>query len=325
MASWARPRQIAVYGALVIAVLSAAAVGAGTLSGTSHDAAASVAAAKPLPTVESDVLSDNAAKSREREQRRAEYDALMERLRTGDSADVPEELVSAPPADAPALPGFDGRPIDCRKLRCVALTFDDGPGADTGRLLGMLRAANAIATWFPLGAVTLDSPERLRAIAGAGMEIGNHSWSHPQLTILSDRGIDSQIRRTAREVETVTGKKPYLVRPPYGAISRRVTRDLGRLAAPCILWDVDPLDWKYLNSDYVYRSVMRQVRPGSIVLMHDIHPTTVAAVPRILKALAARGYTFVTVSELFAGKLQPGHVYTDNHGAYRGPQTSRKD
>jgi peptidoglycan/xylan/chitin deacetylase (PgdA/CDA1 family) len=189
----------------------------------------------------------------------------------------------------------------------------------------MLRAQNAVATWFPLGAVIADSPDRLTAIAAAGMEIGNHSWSHPQLTALSDRNVDSQISRTIREVQTVTGKRPYLVRPPYGSITRRVARDLGRLEAPAILWDVDPLDWKYRNSDRVYRSVMSQVRPGSIVLMHDIHPTTVAAVPRILKALVARGYTFVTVSELFGGKLQPGHIYTDNHSAYRPNLAARND
>jgi peptidoglycan/xylan/chitin deacetylase (PgdA/CDA1 family) len=329
MASWVRPRRIAIFGALSAAVLGVSAVGVATVSsltGTSHSAAASVAASNPLPPIDSDVLSDGQAKDRDRALRKAESDALKARLATGDSAEIPTEQISEPPLDAPALPGFTGRDMDCTRLKCVALTFDDGPGSETDRLLGMLRAANAVATWFPLGEVTADSPERLKAIAEAGMEIGNHSWSHPELTTLSDRGVESQISRTSREVESVTGKKPYLVRPPYGAISRRVARDLGRLDSPAILWDVDPLDWKYLNSDRVYRSVMSQVRPGSIVLMHDIHPTTVAAIPRILKALTDRGYTYVTVSELFGGKLLPGHIYTDNHAAYQGAATTgRKD
>ena len=107
------------------------------------------------------------------------------------------------------------------------------------------------------------------------------------------------------------GTRPTLVRPPYGSISPRVTADLRRLGDPVILWDVDPLDWKYRNADTVYANVMDQVGPGSIVLLHDVHPTTVAAVPRILKALADRGYVFVTVSELFGGELRAGKVYTE--------------
>jgi peptidoglycan/xylan/chitin deacetylase (PgdA/CDA1 family) len=175
----------------------------------------------------------------------------------------------------------------------------------------MLRRADAVATWFPVGEVVAGSPERLRAIARAGHEIGNHSWSHPQLTRLDDDEIDSQITRTAREVQHVTGTRPTLVRPPYGSISPRVTADLRRLGDPVILWDVDPLDWKYRDSGTVYANVMDQVGPGSIVLLHDIHPTTVAAVPRILRSLADRGYVFVTVSELFGGSLRAGKVYTE--------------
>ena len=208
-------------------------------------------------------------------------------------------------------PIFSGRDIDCARLKCVAITFDDGPGPQTTELLEMLRRHDAVATWFPVGEVVADSPERLRAIARAGHEIGNHSWSHPQLTTLDDDEVDSQISRTAREVEKVTGSRPTLVRPPYGSINPRVTGDLRRLGDPVILWDVDPLDWKYRNAGTVYANVMDQVGPGSIVLLHDVHPTTVAAVPRILSALAERGYVFVTVSELFAGQMKAGKVYAE--------------
>ena len=208
-------------------------------------------------------------------------------------------------------PILNGRDIDCAAVKCVAITFDDGPGAQTGTLLNMLDRYDAVATWFPVGEVVADSPERLRAIARAGHEIGNHSWSHPQLTTLDDDGVDTQITRTAREIERVVGTRPSLVRPPYGSISPRVTADLRRLGDPVILWDVDPLDWKYRSADTVYANVMRQVGSGSIVLLHDVHPTTVAAVPRILSALAERGYVFVTVSELFGGDLRAGKVYTE--------------
>ena len=206
---------------------------------------------------------------------------------------------------------FAGRDVDCARLKCVAITFDDGPGAQTAALLEMLREADAVATWFPVGEVVADSPERLRAIARAGHEIGNHSWSHPQLTRLNDDEVDSQITRTAREVERAIGIRPTLVRPPYGSISPRVTADLRRLGDPVILWDVDPLDWKYRDADTVHANVMDQVGPGSIVLLHDVHPTTVAAVPRILTSLAERGYVLVTVSELFGGSLTAGKVYTE--------------
>lgn len=210
-------------------------------------------------------------------------------------------------ADRDAKPAL--RDVDCRVLKCVAITFDDGPGTETLKLLDMLAKADALATWFPVGEVATERPGMLRQIAKAGHEIGNHTWSHAQLTARSDASIDTEIGRTARAIEQITGTRPRLVRPPYGSVSARVEHELGRLGDPVILWDVDPLDWKYRDADHVYRSVMSQVRAGSIVLMHDIHPTTVAAVPRILKALAAQGYTFVTVSELYGGALRPGHVY----------------
>jgi peptidoglycan/xylan/chitin deacetylase (PgdA/CDA1 family) len=206
--------------------------------------------------------------------------------------------------------------VDCTEVKCVAITFDDGPGRQTSELLGMLARYDARATWFALGEVVTDSPSTLAQIARAGHEVGNHSWSHPELTRLRTSSIESQIERTTRTIDAATGQEPSLVRPPYGSISGRVDRVLGRLGSPVILWDVDSLDWKSLNSSRVYSRVMRQVRPGSIVLLHDIHPSTVAAVPRILRALAARGYAFVTVSDLFDDDLAPGEVYTDRTGDY---------
>jgi peptidoglycan/xylan/chitin deacetylase (PgdA/CDA1 family) len=208
-----------------------------------------------------------------------------------------------------------GRDIDCRHLRCVAITFDDGPGVQTRELLEMLRAENAVATWFPVGEVAVSRPGMLRRIAEAGHEIGNHTWDHAQLTRRDGAAIDNEVGRTARAIRAITGTRPRLVRPPYGAVTPRVAGELARLGDPVVLWDVDPLDWKYRDSGRVARSVLSQVRPGSIVLLHDIHATTVAAVPRILHVLAARGYTFVTVSELYRDALTPGKLY---HARHRG-------
>ncbi|WP_344606342.1 polysaccharide deacetylase family protein [Sporichthya brevicatena] len=204
---------------------------------------------------------------------------------------------------------------DCAVQKCVALTFDDGPGPQTRALLRMLRRANAVATWFPVGEVAAAHPERLRAIARAGHEIGNHSWSHPVLPRQGDLTVAGEITRTADVVERATGVRPRLVRPPYGALSPRVRVALKQLGAPIVLWDVDPLDWKYRDADLVHRNVVDFVRPGSIVLLHDIHASTVAAVPLILATLAAQGYTFVSVSDLFGTALRAGRVHTDHAAA----------
>jgi peptidoglycan/xylan/chitin deacetylase (PgdA/CDA1 family) len=302
---------IAAGSAAVLGVSTVVVVASNSLSAASHDGAARVAAASTLSPIDSDVLSDAAAKARDRALRQAE-NARIRGLLAPDVS--PQDFVPEEPLEAVTI---DGRDINCAVLKCVALTFDDGPGSETDELLEMLAAADALATWFPLGEVVADSPERLRKIADAGHEIGNHSWSHPQLTATSNGQIETQISRTADLIEKLLGTRPSLVRPPYGAINKRVAAELRSLKSPAILWDVDPLDWKYRNADRVYRSVIKQVRPGSIVLLHDIHPTTVAAVPRILKALAGRGYTFVTVSELFGNRLVPGQIYLDRAEGYR--------
>jgi peptidoglycan/xylan/chitin deacetylase (PgdA/CDA1 family) len=199
---------------------------------------------------------------------------------------------------------------DCLVVRCVALTFDDGPVADTQRLLGMLASAGVKATFFDIGEMAADNPEAVRAELEQGNEVGNHSWSHPQMTHLTDDRVRDQVHRTAQELASIDGLRPTLFRPPYGDMNDRVRAVLAEQGDPVILWSVDTLDWLHRDPDSVYRRAVSGVRPGSIVLMHDIHPTTVAAVPRVIAELTRRGYTFVTVSELFGGKLEPGVIYT---------------
>jgi len=201
------------------------------------------------------------------------------------------------------------RAVDCSKLKCVALTFDDGPGSQTALLLRMLREQHARATWFVLGQMVAAHPENLRRIAAAGHEIGNHSWSHELMTSVSNAEIRSQFDRTDAIIRRTIGYRPALVRPPYGGINSRVDAVLRDEGHPVILWDVDPLDWRDRNSSTVASRVLSHVHPGSIVLMHDIHPTTVGAVPRILAELDRRGYTFVTVSELYGHPLRAGTIY----------------
>jgi peptidoglycan/xylan/chitin deacetylase (PgdA/CDA1 family) len=182
----------------------------------------------------------------------------------------------------------------------IAMTFDDGPHATlTPKLLDLLAARHIKATFFVLGECVEQNPEVLRRAAREGHEIGNHSWSHPQFTRLSDEAIRSQLRRTDDAIKAITGKRPTLFRPPYGAITARQKKWIhDEFGYEIILWDVDPLDWKDPGPMTVCNRIQRETRPGSIVLSHDIHRGTVEAMPATLEQLQAKHFQFVTVSEL---------------------------
>lgn len=202
------------------------------------------------------------------------------------------------------------RAIDCTRVKCIALTFDDGPVKDTARLLQVLRVHQVRATFFLIGQNAMEFPDMVRKELADGHELGNHTWSHANLVTLSTAGIESQLTRTQAAVRKATGVTPQVFRPPYGSTNARVAAVARGLGLSQFLWEVDPLDWRDRNSATVERRVVRGAQSGDIVLMHDIHPTTVTAVPSILDRLAAKGFVFVTVSELFAGQLTPGRVYT---------------
>ncbi|MBG0817839.1 polysaccharide deacetylase family protein [Planomonospora sp. ID82291] len=196
---------------------------------------------------------------------------------------------------------------------CVALTFDDGPGRHTGTLLRHLAEYRARATFYVVGRNVAEHPGAVRRMVEAGHEIGNHTWSHPDLTRLPAAAIRTQLARTDRAVEKAAGVTPATVRPPYGAHDAAVRRRIGR---PVVLWSVDTEDWRHRDRSAVARRAVRAVDPGDVILFHDIHPTTVKAIPQVLKRLSARGYRFVTVTELFGGK--PPRL------AYRGPRRDRR-
>ena len=141
----------------------------------------------------------------------------------------------------------------------------------------------------------------VKRILAEGHEIGNHSWSHPDFARMTDAAVHDQIQRTQDAIANDCGLTPKLLRPPYGAFTARQRRWAnGEFGFKIILWDVDPLDWKIRNSDHVKAEILKQTVPGSIILSHDIHKTTVDAMPATLDALAAKGFKFVTVSELIA-------------------------
>lgn len=220
-----------------------------------------------------------------------------------------QTAAAAPVAEEPAVPGkrlpsYTYLEVDAPY---VALTFDDGPNPETTpKLLKILAERNVKATFFMLGNRAVQAPEVVKAVAAAGHEIGNHSWSHPQLTKLPVAAADKQVEDTSALLEQITGAKPILMRPPYGSMSPSLQAHLyEKYGLSQIFWSVDPLDWKVRDSQAVYDQIMKQVRPGAIILSHDIHPTTVAAMPRVIDALIAKGYKIVTVSELIAHGRPP--------------------
>jgi peptidoglycan/xylan/chitin deacetylase (PgdA/CDA1 family) len=184
----------------------------------------------------------------------------------------------------------------------IAITFDDGPHAtNTPRLLRMLAQRQIKATFFLVGQCAAEFPDIVRRIAAEGHEVANHSWSHPNFAKMSEDAVRSQLERTQEAISQASGMVPKVMRPPYGSITARQRQWMtGDLGLKIIMWSVDPLDWKNRNSTSVASRILAETRPGSIVLAHDIHATTVDAMPEVFDTLLARGFKFVTVSELIA-------------------------
>lgn len=181
--------------------------------------------------------------------------------------------------------------------KLVAFTFDDGPGPYTARLLDGLKARGAKVTFFMLGSRAAIYPDLVSRAYQEGHQIANHSYDHPELTSLSDSQVRNQIQSTNSYLDKACGKgSTYLVRAPYGSSNSRVRADIG---APLVYWTVDTLDWMYRNSQTVKNNILRDTFDGSIVLMHDIHSTTIDGALSAIDVLKSRGYEFVTVKELF--------------------------
>src|SRR5438128_7819007 len=182
----------------------------------------------------------------------------------------------------------------------IAITFDDGPSAAlTPKLLDILAAHRIKATFFVIGENVVEHPEIVARAAREGHEIGNHSWSHPNFGKMSDEGVRGQVQRTDDAIKDATGTRPILLRPPYGSITARQQRWIhDHFGSQIIPLDVDPYDWKRPGPSVVRNRILKETQPGSIVLSHDIHPGTIEAMPSTLDALEAKGFKFVTVSEL---------------------------
>ena len=193
----------------------------------------------------------------------------------------------------------------------IAMTFDDGPSATlTPKLLDLLAAHHIKATFFVIGENVAEHPEIVARAAQEGHEIANHSWSHPNFGKMSDENVRRQLQQTDDAIKNATGKRPTLLRPPYGSITAREKRWIhDEFGYEIILWDVDPYDWKRPGPAVVRARILKETRPGSIVLSHDVHPGTIEAMPSTFDELEAKGFKFVTVSELIRmAAARPSHA-----------------
>ncbi len=185
-------------------------------------------------------------------------------------------------------------------LNQIALTFDDGPNNKyTPQILDILRQYNVKGTFFVLGEQVKEHPAMLRRIVEEGHEIGNHTFSHPQLNHLSDEKVRQELVSTQEEIRKVLGYVPKLLRPPYGAYRNDTLLLFDELGFHVVLWSVDTNDWQRKKSgDAIVRTVSRDTRNGSIILFHDRKAETVRVLPQIIEELKGRGLQPVTISEL---------------------------
>jgi peptidoglycan/xylan/chitin deacetylase (PgdA/CDA1 family) len=223
---------------------------------------------------------------------------------------VSAERPPAVPRPSPAAAGTGTGTVNCGQVKCVALTFDDGPGPHTAELLDTLGRYGARATFFPVGGSAAARPELLRRMNAEGHLVGNHGWEHRDLSTLPSSKIAHSLESTGDVVAATIGRTPTLVRPPYGAVSLEVRNVARERGMSLVGWDVDTHDQRDPRARAIADRAVRQAHPGAIVLMHDVNRATVDAIPDMLERLRGKGYTFVTVPELYGTKMRAGRLYT---------------
>ncbi|MFI6810649.1 polysaccharide deacetylase family protein [Streptomyces luteogriseus] len=220
------------------------------------------------------------------------------------------------PSTVRARPATDMQParfgaVDCREVKCIALTFDAGPSEHSARLLDILKEKQVPATFFLLGKRHIEKyPELVRRMADEGHEVASHTWDHKILTELRPEEIREELKRPNEEIERLTGRRPTLMRPPQGRTDDTVHAICRELGLSEVLWSVTAKDYQTTDSDLITRRVLAQSSRDGIILLHDLYDGTVPAVPGIIDVLKERGYVFVTVPQLLApGQAEPGEVY----------------
>lgn len=233
-------------------------------------------------------------------------------------ASSPVVATAPPPPPAPRKSSYNSCNVDGTSL---AITFDDGPHPkNTPRLLDMLKERGLKATFYVIGQNVAQYPEIMQRIVAEGHEIGNHSYTHAALTKCSPAKVGEEVSKTNDAILQACGAKPTTIRPPYGATNASITKRLNdEFGLTVVMWSVDPLDWKIRNAGHVSGHILQNAKSGSIVLAHDIHPTTIDAMPKVLDGLLAKGHKFVTVSELIAMDRPAAPGVQSSSGVPAGP------
>lgn len=184
----------------------------------------------------------------------------------------------------------------------IALTFDDGPHPSlTPRLLNILKSKNVKATFYLVGKNVDAYPGIVRRAVAEGHELGNHSYTHRLYSKMSMAGMESEITKTNDSIVRAAGVRPRTLRPPYGGMTQKQRTYIhDKYGMPCIIWQVDPLDWKRPGASVVKSRIVNETTSGAIILAHDIHEGTVDAMAGTIDTLLAQGYKFVTVSQLIS-------------------------
>ncbi len=210
------------------------------------------------------------------------------------------------------LPDRDYENHKGKKL--VALTFDDGPGPYTERLLDAMKKRGVKATFFVLGQRVDKYAGLIKRMEKEGHVVGSHTYDHPNLTRLSYTGVKNNMEKTAKKIQKLIGHKPEIMRCPGGSCNDTVKKYAKEAGIPIAYWGVDTRDWESRNVKKILNVAFGKngIENGSIVLMHDIYETTVDAAIQMMDRLIKEGYTFVTVPELLVarhGKITAGKVY----------------
>lgn len=199
-----------------------------------------------------------------------------------------EELNSALPADASQEP--ESKDME------IAFTFDDGPHPVwTERLLDGLKARGIRATFFVIGESAEEYPDLIQRMLDEGHQVGNHTYSHVQLTACNEEEAIEEIKKTQEVIYQAAGFIPQYIRPPFGSWNEMLQEETSLEA---VLWDVDPYDWKVQNTDAIVKSILEQTEDGSIILLHDVYETSVEAALKAADIFLERGYRFCTVDEI---------------------------
>lgn len=196
----------------------------------------------------------------------------------------------------------------------IALTFDDGPGNCTTRILNILQRNEGHLSFFVMGGGVEEHKGKIYRMSQMGCDVLCHAWNHTDFTTLKKRAIKRQLLSTFEAIAGITGNVFPIFRPPYGYYDENVEKVARKLGLSMICWSLDSRDWECKDADTIYSNIMENAKDGDVVLCHDVYDSTVEAMSRVIPELIGRGFELVTVSQLLRekyGEFEPGRMYYD--------------